>query len=462
MNNGSTVVCTLTKEDNRAVRNIPEDEQLHVLPLYKVSDRDEFGQVEGQWAKIQSGALQVLSSFPREVRLLAEPVKSARKMRQEARLKAQAERMEKKLGMTPLTPGKVKVETPNKEPHGFYSSYRLPPRPASVGSYLPERNQPSTYNQSTSSYPSPGAGVTPQRDVLSPNHHGMSGLQFGQNGSALNYKTMSDSVNGYSPASGGQSVSSERIPPHNTLSDYRGPFKTEPNEMHCSPLRRLSPSEPPPSSFSPRPTSEGLFSRLNGLHRAAGDVAAEARGHGLPPVSSLPLPPQTPPLEPEVKQEEVWSDSEHNFLDHEIGGVAVAPSHGSILIECARRELHATTPILRPNRSHPTRISLVFYQHKSLNEPGHGMAMWDAKMAKRERDREEEAERLRMEGSPSNGVGQNGKAEEGEEEAAEEAEETRRIMNVPTRQAWTLPRDGVITVSPYALTQVTGPYNRWT
>ncbi|KAM6997993.1 methylcytosine dioxygenase TET2 isoform 2-T2 [Tautogolabrus adspersus] len=460
MNNGSTVVCTLTKEDNRAVRNIPEDEQLHVLPLYRISDRDEFGQFEGQMAKMRSGALQVLSSFPREVRLLAEPVKSARKLRQEARQKAQAEKLEKKLGATPLTPGKVKSETPNKEPPGFYSSYRVPPRPVSVGRYLPERNQPSTYNQSTSSYPTLDAGVSPQKEVISPNHH----VPFGQNGAALYYKTVSDAVNGYLPSTGEHSVLSERIPLHNALSDFPHTFKTEPNEEQFSPLHRPSPSgsAPSPSSFSPRPTSEGLFSRLNGLHRADGDVRTEVRGHGLHQLPSLPLPQQTLPLEPEeVKQEEVWSDSEHNFLDHNIGGVAVAPSHGSILIECARRELHATTPILRPNRSHPTRISLVFYQHKSLNEPGHGMAMWDAKMAKRERDREEEAERLRMEESPNN----NGNGVGGvdlEKEMGEEAEEEKKMMNVPTRQAWTRPRDGVITVSPYALTQVTGPYNRWT
>ncbi|XP_019715373.1 methylcytosine dioxygenase TET1 isoform X2 [Hippocampus comes] len=399
MNNGSTVVCTLTKEDNRAVRNIPEDEQLHVLPLYKITDRDEFGRVEGQWAKIQTGALQVLSSFPREVRLLAEPVKSARKMRQEARLKAQAEKLEKKLGLIPLTPAKVKRETPTKEQHALYN--KISPRPASV-----DRCQASTYSQSTSNYHQ-------QRDLVSPTHHHHSpSFPFGPSRSVPPYQTTNDVVNCYP---GGFPCS----------------FKREPDEA-LSPPRRPSTScsTPPSSSFSPRPTSEGLYSRLNGLHG----------------------------FEEEVKQEEVWSDSEHNFLDHDIGGVAVAPAHGSILIECARRELHATTPILKPDRRHPTRISLVFYQHKSLNEPGHGMAMWDAKMAKREREREEEEEeeRLRME------EGGSGRGRQMEEGAGSDGQAAWKAGDVPTRQTWTLPRDGVITVSPYALTQVTGPYNSWT
>ncbi|XP_054886022.1 methylcytosine dioxygenase TET1 [Poeciliopsis prolifica] len=454
MNNGSTVVCTLTKEDNRAVRNIPEDEQLHVLPLYKISDKDEFGQIEGQWAKIRSGALHVLSSFPREVRLLAEPVKSARKIRQEARLKAQAEKMEKKLGTSSLTPGKVKSETPNKEPQGFYSSYGVPQRPASVGRSTPERNQAAAYSHSVGSCSSPGAAITSQREVLPSNHHSGSNLQFKHNGVAVGYHTAGATVSGLTPASGEQGALPERVPPQNINNDF--PFKAEPSEMHCSALHRLS-----PSSFSARPTSEGLFSRLNGFLRAPEGVTGEVSGHDFLPGQSLPL--QTPPLEPQqAKQEEVWSDSEHNFLDEEIGGVAVAPSHGSILIECARRELHATTPILKPNRRHPTRISLVFYQHKALNEPGHGMAMWDAKMAKRERDREEEAERLKMEGSGGTGTNRNTSgAGEGEEDEDKETAETRRVMNVPTRQAFTAPTGGVITVSPYALTHVTGPYNRW-
>ncbi|CAL8256292.1 unnamed protein product [Lota lota] len=460
MNNGSTVVCTLTREDNRAVRNIPEDEQLHVLPLYKVSERDEFGQVEGQWAKIQTGALQVLSAFPREVRLLAEPVKSARKRRQEARLKAQAEKLEKKLAQSA---GKGKSETPNKdfkstsaeqqslfkaEPQGPYSSYRLPARPQTTGKYPTEQNHASICNQSTSNYPSPGAGFHPGREAHLPHSSVLPGPHYGQNGAIHHHRANREAVNGYSSGS---------VPVHRILPDYPHAFKTEPQEVHYSPHPGHGAASPSPS---PQPITEGLYSRLNGLHGGAPGVSPEVRGHGLAPHSApLPFPPPQPPdSTEEVKQEEVWSDSEHNFLDNDIGGVAVAPSHGSVLIECARRELHATTPILRPDRSHPTRISLVFYQHKSLNEPGHGMAMWDAKMAKREREREEEAERLGMADREAGKRGGGG----GPEEEGEGEEEKRRVPKVPTRQAWTLPRDGVITVAPYALTHVTGPYNRWT
>ncbi len=70
--------------------------------------------------------------------------------------------------------------------------------------------------------------------------------------------------------------------------------------------------------------------------------------------------------------EEYYSDNEYCFKDSSMGGLAIALSHRSVLFECAKHEIHSTTGLKYPNRLNPSRISLVFYQHRSLNYPNHG------------------------------------------------------------------------------------------
>ncbi|XP_006728961.1 methylcytosine dioxygenase TET1 [Leptonychotes weddellii] len=459
MNNGSTVVCTLTREDNRSLGVIPQDEQLHVLPLYKLSDTDEFGSSEGMEAKIQSGAIEVLTPRRKKRTRFTQPVPRSGKKRAAMMTEVLAHKIravEKKFiprikrknnsttnnskaSSLPLLGNKtealqleIKSET---EPHFIFKgsdntkTYSLTP---SIPHTLKEANMSPGFSWSPKTAPATTAPL--KNDASVP-------YGFSERSSNPLCTVPSARHSGANAAAGectgiaqpGDEVSLPTLstPMTDTLVYSEPPIG--PSEQ----LPSNHPNQQPPFTTSPHDLASSLVEE-DEQHSDADEPLSDD------PLSDEPLSPAEEKL---LHIDEYWSDSEHIFLDANIGGVAIAPAHGSVLIECARRELHATTPVEHPNRNHPTRLSLVFYQHKNLNKPQHGFELnkikFEAKEAKNKKI----------------------KASEQKDQAANEgpelSPEVNELNQIPSHKALTLTHDNIVTVSPYALTHVAGPYNHW-
>ncbi|XP_061441474.1 methylcytosine dioxygenase TET2 [Rhineura floridana] len=585
MQNGSTLVCTLTREDNREIGQTPEDEQLHVLPLYKISNIDEFGSTEGQEEKKLNGSIQVLSSFRRKVRMLAEPVKTCRQKKLEAKKAATEKLASMENGSSrhereKSTTARQKQASSEASGHAkqladllrlsgpAMSQQQLYQHPHHTFPTKPQSNHINSYSTSgpTSLYmglPNP-ANPYPNSSHASDPYGGSNpmniyptssqptraylnssslmnpySVHLGQNNQYPSYQCngnlpMENCSPYYSSYSSQpqhmdlfryqsqDSLSKLSLPPIHTLYQHRfgnnqnfGPrylnYGNQNVQVDAFNSCTIRPNIQHAGSFPPYPTHDvdgpfmDIASRLkSNLNNPGVDYMNKNGNHLYPPPhlthdyhSSAGMfsgPPHSLHLQNKSNQtanglsnmlpglnhnrtasqeginkaevlnpedpDEVWSDNEQSFLDPDIGGVAVAPSHGSILIECAKRELHATTPLKNPNRNHPTRISLVFYQHKSMNEPKHGLALWEAKMAEKAREKEEDCEKYGPDYVPQKVHGKKVKREPAELNENLEPTYMRFIRSLAQRTI-SLTTNSTVTTSPYAFTRVTGPYNRY-
>lgn len=161
--------------------------------------------------------------------------------------------------------------------------------------------------------------------------------------------------------------------PHNAYPPYNpyeynsyGGYNYGQSYHHQSPYNIYSqtppgPMPPPGATAAPTPPNWSLY------------PPAPA-----PPVAPIMKPPE-PPKETLGEVKEI-NDNTDCFEDPQMGGVAIALQHGSLIIECAKLEMHSTTALKQPNRLNPTRITLIFYQHRNLNRRAHGTAEWAEKM----------------------------------------------------------------------------------
>lgn len=170
----------------------------------------------------------------------------------------------------------------------------------------------------------------------------------------------------YHHASVGQIPQTQTPPPNWNLFSPAAPSAV--------PVATPNVTTPPLSNSQSNNSTEPTLTNLSGLSEHMSPTAVST-----PQPIEKPEEPITPKSEPIGEITEI-NDNLDCFQDNQLGGVGIALEHGSVLIECAKHEMHATSSLKKPNRKNPTRITLIFYQHRNLNRHRHGIEEWEEKM----------------------------------------------------------------------------------
>lgn len=488
----------------------PDDEQLHTLPLHVMDMTDEHGSSEAQFEKARNGSLEVLQYYPMEARMRAVPLTPKKKKGKKGGSmpakkgrpfknpenaqkafsadQSQNQKSQNQDGNSSCDPSMSSKFSFNEnkefltyedmmklseEPefasmydsfwNYFYKFGTFPPpnflHPSEFRNQMASKtssvipNNLSSDSSNTQGHPNgaeesyQGQGLPPSLAFdLNTRQQPDAPLDLSSSGSTSHLKAANHESTKYAPSNQSPlDILSDVVSmmPYCNLSLPQNKDSKDQtfNQLHSSNCEQMLKK----AEVSPESLRESFENKVK---------EAEAAGSHMKV------------MDPTVVKCEM-EYNENAFRDPEIGGVAIALQHGAVLFEVAKRELHATTGLRNPNRYEPTRISLVFYQHKNLNYKNHG---WYEHEKKCEMLKQKRLEKMHLE--TNNLVpeyvkeGEKMKKKKGKKEKEVDFSKTsaaqyKYMLQAPAASTVTLTTDSVITrwIDPQPM--VTGPYQRW-